>query len=108
MTGLSPAGLGYCKYSMTHSRPRSSKLAVTGWRTIGSAAKTSTWNPSRDHHPPDRLLRSEPAGLASVRVTRQHKERGRSPNAQSRPESTHQTSGNGSGCFCQLPNADAE
>ena len=45
MTGLSPAGLGYCKYSTTQSRPRSSKLAVTGWRTIGSAAKTSTWNP---------------------------------------------------------------
>ena len=46
VTGLSPAGLGYCKYSMTQSRPRSSKQAVTGWRTIGSAAKTSTWNPS--------------------------------------------------------------
>ena len=45
VTGLSPAGLGYCKYSTTHRRPRSSKQAVTGWRTIGSAAKISTWKP---------------------------------------------------------------
>ena len=46
LTGFRPAGLGYCRYSMTHARPRSSKHAVTGCRIIGSLAKTSTWNPS--------------------------------------------------------------
>ena len=41
-----PAGLGYCRYWITHSLPRSSKLMATGCRTIGSCAKTDTSNPA--------------------------------------------------------------
>ena len=41
-----PAGLGYCRYWMTQSRPRSSNSMATGWRIIGSPAKSRTSRPS--------------------------------------------------------------
>ncbi len=39
---LQPGGRGYCRYCTTHSRPRSSKLMNTGWRTIGSERTRSS------------------------------------------------------------------
>src|SRR3954469_3789246 len=46
LTGLSPAGLGYCRYCTTHIRPRSSNEILTGCRIIGSAAASFTSSPS--------------------------------------------------------------
>ena len=41
LTIFNPAGQGYCRYSTTHRRPRSSKLRKTGWEISGSARTCS-------------------------------------------------------------------
>ena len=63
MTGLSPAGLGYCKYSMTQSRPRSSKLADKRLAHHRLGGEDLDVEARRHHHPPHGLLGREAAGL---------------------------------------------
>ncbi len=43
---LIPAGKGYCKYCVTHIRPRSSKYMFNGCATAGSCATTCMASPS--------------------------------------------------------------
>ena len=92
VTGLSPAGLGYCKYSTTQSRPRSSKQADHRLADHRLGREDLDVKPRRDHHPPDRLLGREPAGsfgllAAGARARAGRQEQG--PEHEPRRQSIH-------------------
>ena len=59
LTGLSPAGLGYCRYWSTHMRPRSSKLMLTGWRIMRLGGDGRDGEAVGHRHPPRGLGRRE-------------------------------------------------